>query len=136
MNGLALRPGTVVATGIPWTPFYHVGIVADSVSNDGRPMIISNSQRNGGVAEESLTDFGDASTFRILGYWSELAPAEVLQRARQLVGTKWHLTNWNCEHFVRVAHAVKSESPQLKVGLTLVASAVVIIALLILTRRR
>ena len=129
-----LRPGTVVAIGIRWTPFYHVGLVGDSVSNDGMPMIISNSQRSGGVAEEPLANYGDAGSFRILGYWSELAPAEVLHRARRYLGTKWHLTNWNCEHFVRVAHALKSESPQLKVGLTL-AAALTLVAL-ILARRR
>ncbi len=121
---------------ISWTPFYHVGLVGDSVTDDGIPMIISNSQRSGGVTEQPLANFGDSSSFRILGYWSELAPADVLHRARQLTGTKWHLINWNCEHFVRVAHAVKSESPQLKAGLTLVASAVLVVATLILARRR
>ena len=125
MNMSDLRPGTVVATGIPWTPFYHVGLIGDTMAG-GMPTIISNSQRCGGVAEEPLVTFGDTTAIRILGYWSELSPAEVLYRARQHFGAKWHLTDWNCEHFVRAAHGIKAESPQLRVGLTLLAVALII----------
>lgn len=114
-----LRPGTVVATGISWTPFYHVGLLTSDIAN-GVPTVISNSQRNGGVAEEPMADFGDVGSIRVLGYWSDLNSEEVLQRARRYLGSKWSLTGWNCEHFVRAAHAVKVESPQLRFWLSIV----------------
>ncbi len=136
MSVLDLRPGTVLAIRIPWTPVFHVGLLSDYITHNGVPTVISNSQRTGGVSEEPLTSFGDATHIRVLGYWSDLEPAEVMYRARQLIGTKWSLANWNCEHFVRVAHAVKSESPQLKAGLTVAAVTVLMVGALTVTQRR
>lgn len=129
-----LLPATVIAMPIPGTPFLHVLLIGDAVSEDGTPMVISNSQRSGGVTEEPLSNFGDVDAVRVLGYWSERSPADVLRRARRWLGTKWHLTRWNCEHFARAAHGLKLESPQLKVGSTL-AAAIALVALVLIRRR-
>ena len=129
-----LRPGTVVRVRIGLTPFYHVGLISDTIT-DGAPNVISNSQRCGGVAEEPLADFGDPSSVLVLGYLSELSPAEVMYRARRYLGGKWHLVNWNCEQFVRVAHGLKAESPQLTFWVSLLGGVALVYGVIRLARR-
>lgn len=122
-----ILPGTVLAVAVG--PIEHVGIVTDQ-TRDGFPTVISNSHRAGRVVEEPLPTFVSGGEPRIVGYLGKLSPVEVLRRARSLIGTKWKLLSWNCEHFVRWAHGLKPTSPQLviSIGLILVAAAVVVVA--------
>lgn len=100
-----IKPGTVIAT--VKGGFWHVGVY----SNIGT--VISNSRCSGGVIEESLNAFCNGKQIKILGYPSQLPPFEVIYRARQLIGKKYNVFNYNCEHFVREVHGLKPESPQL-----------------------
>jgi hypothetical protein len=117
-------PGSVVSIWIfPW--FRHRGIVSDRVFGH-KPLIISNSARVGGFAEEPWDIFAAGQTVDIDGYPSNLLPFEVLRRARSTTGKKYHLLNWNCEHLTRYAHGLKPESQQ--VATTVILATIVLIA--------
>lgn len=106
----AIQPGSVVST-----PFFlgrHVGIVTDRLK-DGSPTVISNSGALGGIVEQSLDEFKGKNPVRIDGYPGKMTASTVLSRARSKIGTPYSLLTWNCEHFVRYAHGLQQQSPQL-----------------------
>jgi len=122
-NPATLRPGTVLSTG---RPFYrHVGMVTDRFVN-GVPTVISSSGGRGMVVEESLDAFRGQGDIRADGYLGSLSPEMVLVRARAKLGTRYSLFNWNCEQFVRYAHGLNQESPQLATVTSLLILALVI----------
>jgi hypothetical protein len=109
----SLRPGTVIFTWL--FPFFrHRGIVSDWFFGD-KPTVLSNSARAGGVAEESWDAFAAGQRVFVEGYPSSLPPSAVLSRARSVVGTKYHLVGWNCEHLVNYAHGLEPKSPQVAI---------------------
>ncbi|PUB88045.1 MAG: hypothetical protein DBP00_07390 [gamma proteobacterium symbiont of Ctena orbiculata] len=108
-----LQPGTIVSVAVG--PIRHFGIVSDRV-DFGSPYIISSSNRTGQVAEEKSEIFANGGKIKVHGYPSRLNPFEVLKRARNMLGTKYDIFKWNCEHFVRWAHGLKPESPQMQVA--------------------
>lgn len=109
-NNLAtLHPGTILSTGRPG--YRHFGVTTDQYIN-GLPTVISNTGKYGKVIEESLEQFQEQGDLKIEGYWGLLPPQDVLRRAREKIGTRYLLLNWNCEHFVRFVHGLKLESPQ------------------------
>ena len=105
-----LPPGTVVSVPV-FKLFRHKGIVSDRFIN-GCPMVISNSARAGGVAEEPWEVFAAGQAATVEEYPSTLPGYVILQRARQHIGTKYQLFDWNCEHLVSHAHGKRPESPQ------------------------
>ncbi len=123
-----MAPGTVISVkvGLVW----HVGIVTER-RIDGYPTVISNSQKVGHVAEETLPEFAGAGLVRVLGYLGNLEPSIVLRRARSQLGRGWSLVYSNCEHFVRWAHGLRPVSPQLRAGLAIGSFVLLIAALLI-----
>lgn len=125
-NPVTLRPGTVLSTG---RPFYrHVGMVTDRFVN-GMPTVISSSGGRGMVVEEPLDSFRVQGDLRVDGYLGSLPPEMVLARARAKLGTSYSLFNWNCEQFVRYAHGLNQESPQLATVASLLILALVIAGL-------
>ena len=64
--------------------------------------------------EEPFSIFARGQTVVIEGYLGILPPAVVMQRARMKRGQAYSLSDFNCEHFVRYAHCVPVESPQLR----------------------
>jgi hypothetical protein len=84
-------------------------------------MVISCSRRRGGVAEESIVEFSQGSPITPVDYPGTLPPFQVLWQARNLLGTRWDLFRFNCEHFVRLAHGLEPQSPQLQSGVALAA---------------
>lgn len=125
-NLAALRPGTVLSTGRPG--FRHFGVSTDCFIN-GLPTVISNTGKYGKVIEESLEQFKEQGDLKIEGYWGSLTPQNVLRRARENLGTRYLLINWNCEHFVRFAHGLKPESPQVAFVGVIVIGAILLIGL-------
>jgi hypothetical protein len=106
-----LRPGTVVSVWI--FPFFrHRGIVSNQFYGN-EPMVISNSARVGGIAEEPWDIFAADKVVYADGYPSNLPSVEVLRRARALIGKPYHVLRWNCEHLTSYAHGREPESPQL-----------------------
>lgn len=111
-----LAPGTVVSVLVftPW-PVRHMGIVTGRRIG-GRPTVISNSKKVGQVAEESWQDFAGGGAVRVEGYPGRHHHSVVLARAFSRLGHPWRLADSNCEHFVRWAHGVPAESPQVRFG--------------------
>jgi len=107
----SLYPGAIVSINY-LGGIEHVGIVSDRF-HKGYPMIISASRRTGVVAEERLEDFSDGKEIRVKGFPGSFSVRQVLVRARSMIGTKYNLLKWNCEHFVHWAHGMKVESKQL-----------------------
>lgn len=104
-------PGTVVCAS---HGFYdHVGILG-GVNARGERTVLSFSAQAGGFLEQPLREFSQGGTVRVDGYPGSLAPREVLRRAHGQRGRAYSWATFNCEHFVRWAHGVAIESPQLR----------------------
>lgn len=104
-------PGTVIS--VPAYIFFrHKGVVSDRWYH-GKPMVISNSARAGGIAEEPWDMFTSGQLWTDEGHPGNLHPAEVLQRARSARRTQYNLLEWNCENFVAYCHGLPPNSPQL-----------------------
>ena len=103
-------PGSVVSAPL-FVLFRHRGIVSDRWCQ-GKPIVISNSARAGGVTEESWAIFSGGQTVTPEGYPSTLLPYEVLRRARSCVGRAYNPLVWNCDHLTRYAHGLEPQSPQ------------------------
>lgn len=123
-------PGTVVARN--YTFFNHIGIVSDRWFN-GYPMIFTSTWSRG-VIEIPWLEFADGGHVESLGFWGKLPALQVLARARALLGRSYHFFNFNCDHFVRYAHGLKVESPQLQ-GTAAVLTAVAVVGLAARLRR-
>lgn len=111
-----LQPGTIVS--VPIGPFRHYGLVS-AVNATGSPYILSCSSRSGQVAEEPAHIFAGGRDIKVHGFPGVLSAIHVISRARSRIGTKYDLLKWNCEHFVRWAHNLRVESPQLKTTVAL-----------------
>lgn len=101
-------PGTVVrvaARGV-----WHEGIVTDRRGANGWPTVISKSVRVGIVAEEPWETFAQSGDVDRVGYLGQLAPGEVLARARARIGELW--TPWShCQIFTRECHGLLDPDP-------------------------
>ncbi len=120
---ISLPPGTVI--GVRFGLIEHVGIVTDGTIG-GMPAVISNSRAHGGVREEPLSRFADGRPFRVHKKMSDLPKHEVTERARRMIGRRYDVVRFNCEHFVRLAHGQKPRSPQLHTVLALAAGALAV----------
>ena len=92
-------------------------------------MVISNSARAGGVAEEPWDVFTSGQKWAEETYPGKLMPWEVLDRARSAGHTTYDVLKWNCESFVAYCHGLPPTSPQVArvaliamVGIALVAA--------------
>lgn len=114
MSNIDIRfvaPGTVIS--VPTHIFYrHVGLVSDLRDWSGLPFIISNSAKNGGIAEETLAAFADGKAWRYENTPNRLTPRQVLYRARTCARREYHPLQWNCETFVSHCHGMPEQSPQ------------------------
>ena len=119
-------PGTVIS--VPAYLFLrHKGIVSDHW-HGGKPMVISNSARAGGVAEEPWDVFTGGLAWKSEGYPGTLTPFEVLRRARSAFDTKYKLFNWNCENFIAYCHGLPPASPQVAFILLIALAGIVLVA--------
>jgi hypothetical protein len=91
--------------------YRHYGIVTE------RGMVISNSARRGGIAEETLEAFCNGKDWRIEPRPSALPWWQVLTRARQHIGRPYKLFGWNCESFVNDCFGLAPRSDQVAVTL-------------------
>jgi hypothetical protein len=104
-------PGTLVSVPVLWI-WRHRGIVSERFC-DGKPMVISNSARAGGLTEEPWDAFAAGQPITVEGYPGRLQPHLVLHRARSLITKSYDLLTWNCDHFTSYAHGLEPRSPQL-----------------------
>lgn len=119
-------PGSVVS--VPAYLFLrHRGIVSDSFHN-GKPMVISNSARTGGVMEESWDTFTSGQPCKVEDRPSQLDVREVLNRARMPPQTRYNVFNWNCESFVAYCYGLPPSSPQLAVLMLVALAGIAVVA--------
>lgn len=93
--------------------FEHVGLISGRVMR-GEPSVISFSQAANGFCEQPLSEFVNGRAYKLKGYLGNLPVGEVLHRAFSLIKKPYSLIDFNCEHFVRYAHGIKIESPQMQ----------------------
>lgn len=98
----------------------HEGIITET----GR--VISNSRRRGGVYEESVRDFSGGRQILNVGRLSNLAPETVIARARERLGRRYQVYQYNCQHFVRDCYGLRTESPQKKLAIGAAAIALLV----------
>lgn len=133
-----LKPGTIV--GVGYLLYTHVGIISDRKDDQQLPMIISNSNRIGGVKEETWQEFAQGRDIRVVGYPSNRPPQQVLEEARKFIdSTQYNPVLNNCEHFCAHVHGLPHRSPQiiraLKVAGVIGAATITAVALPILRNR-
>lgn len=120
-----ITPGALV--GVNVNGVIHQGIMSDEFV-DGERTVISRSRRSGQALVESWTTFTGGRKAFLMTPLSDLAPSEVLRNAKSLIGTRWDFFSANCEHFVSEAFGMKPTSPQLKLGLAVLAIGLVFAA--------
>lgn len=91
-------------------------------------MVISNSARTGGVAEEGWDVFTSGQAWKEEGHPGKLTSWEVLYRARSAGSRPYNAFTWNCESFVAYCHGLPSASPQLAVAVVVALVGAAIIA--------
>lgn len=91
----------------------HVAFLGDGVV-DGERSVLSFSAQTAGPAELSMSAFAASRTVTVDGYLGGSTPEAVMPRARAKREQSYSWTEFNCEHFVRYAHGVPLESPQLQ----------------------
>jgi hypothetical protein len=106
-----LRPGTIVR--VSHVLYHHVGLISDRFIGMERA-VVAFSAAAGGLHELPFSAFQQGRDVFDDGYPGQLPPDEVLRRARLKHGQAYSWTEFNCEHFVRYAHGLSIESPQLK----------------------
>ena len=94
--------------------FYeHIAMLGDHAMG-GERAVVAFSAQAGGFVEEPFSAFARGQAVVVEGFLGSLPPVVVMQRARMKQGQAYSLTEFNCEHFVRYAHGVPVESPQLR----------------------
>lgn len=134
VNINTIPPGTVV--GVSYDLYDHVGVIGDWDVQAERT-VISASRQHGKVIEEVVTQFADGQKVRVLGYLGSIPSSAVLARARAMLGRRYRLLTWNCDHLVRYAHGLSAVSPQIWRaigGLTVGIAAIAIMVQLIRNR--
>lgn len=99
--------------------YQHWSIVSDSLCEKGLPMLISATQRNGTVQEESwdVVTQGKHTYPAKVNYARSVS--EVLKLARSQIGKwKYSVTDRNCEHFAKWATGLEMSSTQVVAGAT------------------
>lgn len=106
-----LAAGTVlrVNCGI----YDHVALLGDRFVR-GERAILSFCAKGNGLVEETWSVFASGRDVTVDGYLGQLPPDVVMRRARSKSEQPYSWIGFNCEHFVRYAHGVVVESPQLQ----------------------
>jgi Lecithin retinol acyltransferase len=117
-----LVPGTVVTVQMKglFALGHHFALVTNKTGADGMPIVIANSADTGGPAERSWNAFVQGRSYRSF-YLSDLPSDVVLYNAYSMIGTRYNLLHWNCEHFANACHGRPAQSHQIRGWLALAA---------------
>jgi hypothetical protein len=95
--------------------YFHVALIGDRIIGSERSVLaFTPGAGAGGLIEQRFSEFARGRPVTRVGYLGTLPPEIVLQRARTMSEAPYSWTEFNCEHFVRYAHGVPVESPQLR----------------------
>jgi hypothetical protein len=113
MNGTSREVGDIIR--IQYPGFMHVGVYVGA--QDFRGGCVVHNSKLGGVILSTLDEFsGGAQIFihrKATGNWFQLEA--VAHHALSLLGKKYDLLAFNCEHAANWAQQGKAESPQISV---------------------
>ena len=101
-------------------PYKHYGLII-KFDYLGYP-IIRSFYGNGDVRDEHIKEFAKGLAVKNEGFWGNLTPREVVQRASNIHKARYSLINSNCEHFVRYAHGNEVFSKQVNVTFLLIGT--------------
>jgi hypothetical protein len=123
VNLESLRPGTVLR--LQGAVYDHVVLLAEHNWLGERNVL---SFGPDGYQETRLSAVAAERLVQSDGYLGKLPPELVLARAREL-GAKWEYSLFfrNCEHFVREAHGLPAESPQVQRAFAIGATGLLIL---------
>mgnify|MGYP000008766014 CR=1 FL=1 len=114
--------------------YQHWALLSDR-TRDGKPMLISNTRRNGTVKEESWDQVVGNRQFKVHYIQINTSPSLILARARNCINrVKYDLLQYNCEHFVREVITGVAKSTQVKQALAV--GSLTVGALYLMSRNR
>jgi len=119
---LANYRGAILATPGPIRT-RHEGIFIGVDMYQG-PLVIENSKIKGEVSISTLQQFSGSGQWEVVHLAPEGYESEIVNRAFALLGKPYHLTGYNCQHFVAEVYEGVPSSWQLNgivAGLGLVA---------------
>jgi hypothetical protein len=121
-------PGAVVSV---WRGFYHhVALLAEAPPGFERRVISLNPGPPGTqLREETVSEFARGKEVVVRSTPRVLHPHWVLARARSGQHPPYSWLEFNCDHFVRFAHGVPVESPQLQAWVAVGLLGAVLLAL-------
>tara|TARA_R110000737_G_C14624499_1_gene494333 strand:- start:11802 stop:12299 length:498 start_codon:yes stop_codon:yes gene_type:complete len=128
MKNLVVKPGDVVVSDFGL--YQHWSLVTDKLCEQGYPMLISATKRNGTVQEEKWIDVTQGKHTYVTNVSFDRPLSDVLFDARNQIGLWiYSITTNNCEHFVKKVTGLKVTSNQVvggvagaAIGATLVAT--------------
>lgn len=124
-NAIIIPLGSVIS--VDFGAYRHYAIAA---SGPYGTTAIAPSGRTSKVVEEPLDSLiARGKDFRIEPMWGNFDGKTVVARARQLLGRKYNLWFFNCEHFVRLVHGLKPKSPQLRAAVAATSTILVLLRL-------
>ncbi|OZG70872.1 hypothetical protein BTA51_23840 [Hahella sp. CCB-MM4] len=98
--------------------YQHWALVSDR-QHSGKPMLISNTRRNGTVREEPWDTVVGNRPYKVFPAMTHEPVHTIVARARKAIGSvRYDLLDYNCEHFVKevvTGVAKSSQSSMLKV---------------------
>lgn len=129
MKNLVVKPGDVVVSD--FGVYQHWSLVTDQVCEQGSPMLISATKRNGTVKEEKWIDVTQGKYTYVTNISFDRPLIDVLADARSQIGSwVYSVTNNNCEHFVKKITGLKVTSKQVTAGITGAAAGATLVATL------
>jgi hypothetical protein len=120
-----LEPGEVVAVpgGKGEGKLDQYGIVTNFRCREGLPYVISADLESGEVTEDTWETFTGGADARLSGLRGDQHWTKVVKTARSRLGQRWDAVRSTGEHFVRWAHGLPEENPELVEGAVKVAIA-------------
>ena len=80
----------------------------------GQTLVAHNSKKHGKVVIETTQEFSGGAHITVMRHAAPGTQEFVVQRALRMLGTKYDLVNWNCEHFANYAQTGHLSSEQLR----------------------
>jgi hypothetical protein len=94
-----------------WGIIRHHGL---KVNIPGYEAFVYSNAPGVGVVRQSVAEFAGGRVVTSSPAVTQLNPIQVVARAERMLGRRYDVISWNCDHFVTSALGRKSESVQLR----------------------